>query len=948
MTLGDARTTWFSLQMACLLGAAGIGGPGLGRGEAAVFTVTTASDSGAGSLRQAILDANASAGADLITFNLSGSGPHSIPVYSNLPPVLEAVTLDGGTQPGFAGKPWIELRAAGSDASHGLRLWASGCVVRSLCINRFSAYGISINNVAGSNIVQGCYIGTGIHGTNALGNVNGGLYISTPGNLIGGTNAAERNVISGNGHAGLYIVFAGARENQVSGNYIGLDATGTKRLGNVENGITIISAPDNVVGGRVSGAGNVISGNGQSGVYILNWDASGNRVLGNFIGTDATGMLTCSNSLEGISLVGATATTVGGTNAGDRNVISGNTQRGIYLTTGSDKPGGGTNNLISGNYIGIKATGNAVLANGLSGVELYKAAGNTVGISNVISGNRGAGVTISHGSSTNNRVIGNWIGTDASGLGGLGNYFDGVLITGASNNVVGGTTLLERNVIAANAQTGVLLLGATTRSNAILGNYIGVDRAGAGDLGNALSGVWVEGANNIVGSSQAGAGNLISGNVGNGVFLVGAGASNNVIAGNVIGLAADGVSPVGNSVAGISISNAPRNVIGGTTAAARNVLSANGNSGIGLTWTNATGNVIQGNYIGTDVSGTRRAANGYGGVYAYGAPANILGGGTPGAGNVISGNALAGVSIGPPAAYASDLRLRANGWIIQGNKIGTKVDGVGALPNGNSQHNIEILAPSSGHMIGGPNPGEGNWIAHTPTSAFDGVRIRDGATNNLVAGNAIWANGGASTAGLGIDLGPDGVTANDACDPDSGANQLQNFPVLSVAYASVEATVIRGLLNSITGKDYAIDFYANATNEPSGYGEGQVYLGRVSIRTPASGCVTNFTARLSRAAPVGCYVTATATDITQNTSEFSQGVRVSPQPGISITNLTATGPLLLAWTNAAPEFVLQQATNLNSPVVWLPVAQGPAVSNGQYVVTLPTTNGSRFFRLMFQ
>lgn len=906
--------------------------------SAATNTVTTTNDSGAGSLRQAILDAESNPGNDLISFDLSGSGPFTITPLTNLPPILESVTIDGSTQPDFAGQPLIELRGSSAGSGvNGLYLLTSNCLIRALCINRFSRDGIRIE-ISGSNTVRGCYIGTDVYGTNALGNGQGGITVQTPGNIIGGTNASERNVISGGNLTGIYLLYANARGNQVMGNYIGLDATGGRRLGNVQNGIAISSASDNVIGGDTPGAGNVVSGNGQSGVYInyvLTPDASGNRVLGNFIGTDASGFLARSNGADGITIFGATATVIGGTNAGARNVISGNAKRGIYVTV---NPGGGTSNLIQGNFIGVNAAGAGVLPNGWSGVELYKAANNTIGGGNVISGNLFSGLTVSDGLSVNNRIVGNLIGTDVLGTSALGNFFDGVLLAGVSNNVVGGLTAAERNVISGNGQNGIYFFGATTSSNSVLGNFIGTDASGRMELGNQLSGVWLEGQNNVVGNGTSGAGNLISANLGNGIYLVGVSASNNVLAGNLIGLDVTGLSPVGNYTAGISVSNAPGNVIGGTLAAARNVIAANDNSGIGLTGPGATGNVIQGNFIGTDSSGTRKQPNGYGGVYAYGAPSNILGGATGGAGNLISGHSKVGVSIGDPGA---------NGWVIQGNKIGTKADGISPL--GNAWHNLEILNTGSGHVIGGANTNQGNRIAFATSANYDGIRIRDGCTNNLIAGNAIWSNGGTSAAGLGIDLGVvDGLATNDVCDADSGANYLQNFPVLTSAFASAAATGVRGSLNSIAGRSYDLDFYANPTNEPSGYGEGQIYLGRSSVETPAGNCATNFTASLPVPTPTGYFITATATDAAKNTSEFSQGVLVAPQPALAVTNLVAAHQLRLAWTTNSQGFALQQATNLSPPVVWSLVTNVPTLSGGQCVVTQPTTNGNRFYRLVFQ
>jgi hypothetical protein len=930
---------WFCLRALGRLIRAGLLIVAATNASAAIYTVTTTSDAGFGSLRQAILDAESNPGSDVISFNLPGSGPFAITPLTGLPSIRESVTIDGSTQPGFTSEPLVELRgsSAGSGVS-GLYLLTSNCLIRALCINQFARDGIRIENF-GSNVISGCYIGTDVHGTNGLGNGQGGITVLTAGNLIGGTNASDRNVISGGNLTGIYLLYANARDNQVLGNYIGLDATGGRRLGNVENGVVLASAPENVVGGTNSGAGNVISGNGQSGVYILNPDASGNRVLGNFIGTDASGFLALSNVADGITIFGGTATVIGGTNAGAGNVLSGNAARGIYVTVNL---GGGASNMIQGNFIGVNVAGTGALPNAGSGVELYQAADNTIGGGNVISGNLFAGVTVSDGLSVNNRIVGNLIGPDVLGTSALGNYSDGVLLFGVSNNVVGGLTTVERNVISGNGQNGVYLFGTATRSNAVLGNYIGADISGRQRLGNGLSGVRIEGPNNLLGGGASGARNVVSGNSGNGIYIYDCSASNNIVAGNLIGLDAGGSSPLGNTIAGVGITNAPANTIGGAGPGAGNVISANSDNGIYLQATGAVGNAILGNFIGTDVSGMLARGNALSGIYALSAPSNSVGGAVVGARNVISANGLSGI------------RLRyggTDGWIIQGNYIGTAVDGDGNL--GNYLHGIELYTDSgaSFHVIGGTAPGEGNRIAFTMNAGYDGVRIRDGCTNNLVVGNAIWGNGGSSPNGLGIDLGVDGVTPNDDCDADYGsgaANNSQNFPALSAAYASGTATGVRGSLNSVAGKSYAIDFYANPTNEPSGYGEGQVYLGRISIQTPADNCTTNFTASLPVPTPTGYFVTATATDAANNTSEFSQGIPVAPQPALAVSNLAATQKLWLAWTNSAEGFALQQATNLSPPVVWSLITNAPTLSGGQYVLTPPTTNGNRFYRLILQ
>ena len=228
----------------------------------------TTADSGAGSLRQAILDSNASVGVlDTIAFNINGGGVQTIAPLTQLPDITDPVIIDGTTQPGFAGKPLIELSGAGitTGGAEGLRILAGGSTVRGLVINRFPQTagvidtGDGIELVSkGGNVIQGNYLGTDVSGAVAEGNASDGVFIeNSPGNTIGGTTAAQRNIIAGqansNGFSKGVEIYqdtsptSNASGNLVEGNYIGTDVTGTKALANT-NGIEL-EAPGNTVGG---------------------------------------------------------------------------------------------------------------------------------------------------------------------------------------------------------------------------------------------------------------------------------------------------------------------------------------------------------------------------------------------------------------------------------------------------------------------------------------------------------------------------------------------------------------------------------------------------------------------------------------------------------------------------------------------------------------------------
>ena len=446
------------------------------------FVVTNTNDNGPGSLRQAILDANANFGADLINFSI-GSGPQTIKPEIPLPPITDAVTIDGTSQPGFAGKPIIELTGREPDfAGPGLDITASNSVVRGLVINRFIGTPFAgIQSVyGGRNIFEGNFIGTDLSGTVALSRGNPstdgtgmiGIALYTPDNLVGGTTAAARNVISGNT---LGVVLnscaydSTVTGNLIQGNFIGTDFTGTQLL---ENGTGITTgfdgfcgfAPNSTIGGTIAGAGNVIAG-GSFRIHLVG--AVSSLVQGNYIGTDVTGTLDLdagspTNRGDGIDITQhSSQVTVGGTTAAARNVISGN-WFGVQIN-GTDTTGC----LVQGNYIGTNANGTSAVKNLFSGVYmLFGAAGNTVGgavpgARNVISGNDRHGIEIGKldkAATTNNVIQGNYIGTDATGTVplGNGNFFDG---GGDGINVPANAdgNRIEENVIAFNTRSGVFM-----------------------------------------------------------------------------------------------------------------------------------------------------------------------------------------------------------------------------------------------------------------------------------------------------------------------------------------------------------------------------------------------------------------------------------------------------------------------------------------------------------
>jgi hypothetical protein len=292
--------------------------------------------------------------------------------------------------------------------------------------------------------------GTNATGSAAVGNVLEGVFIvNAAGNTIGGTDPASRNVILGNSTSGVHLFDRGSTGNQVLRNSIGLDRAGKVRLGNGRDGVYIDNAPANTVGGTAPGAGNLISGNLGNGVNISGALAVGDLIEGNLIGTAPDGLTPTGNSLEGVMVFAAPGARIVRVNS-----ISGNARNGVELSAGAS---GG---IVQGNLIGTDRSGRVGVGNGLSGMLLGNAVASIVGgpapgQGNVIAANGLDGVELFGASSQSNRIAGNFIGIDATGARQLGNAEDGVALENAGHNVVGGATPAEGNVIGCNASNGI-------------------------------------------------------------------------------------------------------------------------------------------------------------------------------------------------------------------------------------------------------------------------------------------------------------------------------------------------------------------------------------------------------------------------------------------------------------------------------------------------------------
>ncbi|HEY0369082.1 MAG TPA: M12 family metallopeptidase [Chthoniobacterales bacterium] len=581
-----------------------------------------------------------------------------------------------------------------------------------------------------------------------------------------------------------------------------------------------------------------------------NTSASNNVVSGCYIGTDATGTTAIRNGPSGwpgIELTGgAFNNTIGGLTSNDRNVISGNTGYGVSVAAINSN-----NNLVAGNFIGTNAAATGALGNGYGGVLINNGAANntigglTTGARNIISGNQNEGVRIEGSGTSGNSVVGNYIGTNPAGTAALGNgqssHWPGLIVEDGAQS-----TTIRANVISGNTGNGVFLSDSGTAGNIVEGNFIGTDPTGSSAVPNQWSGVALFGAchDNTIGGLTSGARNIISGNGNEGISIGDPDTSNNNVVGNYIGVNAAGTAALPNQYAGISIyGTAVANRIGGLTSSARNVISGNANQGITISDSDTSGNIVEGNFIGLDASGLVALPNQYSGIDLFlGASGNTIGGTSGGARNYVSGNNVGGSGMSISGSGT-------NNNLVQGNTIGLNIAGA-VVPN--AYQGIAIFGGASNNAIGGTVNGASNVIAG---NTFEGVAVFDLASvANAIEQNSIFGN---NFRGIGI---------------YSNANNSAAAPTVSSASVSTAAnpngTDLSGGLTRAANTNFRIEFFAS----PAGSDEGKTFIGVTNVLTSGGGLAPFGPVHLAAAMPDGTVITATATDASGNTSQFSAPV----------------------------------------------------------------------------
>lgn len=512
-----------------------------------------------------------------------------------------------------------------------------------------------------SNLVKGNLIGID-GGGNAAGNTNAGILIgNSDNNEIDGTDATYgKNYIGANGTFGIQINNT-SENNVIKGNNIGIAPNETTAIGNLSTGIDITDSDNNTIGGSTAGDGNVVSNNTDNGITLNN--SNNIDLFGNIVGLDATGLIAMGNLSQGISLSnGSSTNNIGGSGANERNIVGANLESGITLENA------GNNNTLRNNYIGIGSDGTTA----------------------------------------------------------LGNLYHGIDINGStSSTIVGGSGTNEGNFIANNGNTGAgwfgsgVIIQSTTVSHEVYGNYVGLDATGAA-AGNYQDGIALfnDADNNSIGGPGDSA-NYISANIGSGISIQ-QGSDDNAIQGNHIGTNVAGTTAIPNNY-GIYIDASSGNTIGGADATMRNIISGNTASGIFVN--DGDNTIVTANYIGLNINGTVLGNGDHGIALTGGSDGGTIGGNTADLSNVISGNISNGIYL---EASLSNT--------ILGNLIGTNTTGTAAIANG--ANGVYLNSSSNSNIIGGTASTERNIISGNMASGIGFA----GSSSNTVLGNYIGMN----------------------------------------------------------------------------------------------------------------------------------------------------------------------------------------------------------------
>ena len=434
------------------------------------------------------------------------------------------------------------------------------------------------------------------------------------------------------------------------------------------------------------------------------------------------------------------------------------------------------------------------------------------------------GIEIFGPGSHDNRITGNYVGVNSDATAAAGNYNGIELVSGAHDNTIGGVTPAERNIVSGNQHVGIRISDA--HRNTIIGNYVGVDRTGTNAVPN-YDGICAEGRSrgNLIGGAKPGERNIASGNVAYGVDLFGWGVQDNIIRGNYIGTDVTGTKAIPNTYGLLFDDRSSRNIVGGLGDGEGNLIS--GNTAFGAYFYNngTCSNVVCGNRIGTDLTGNKAIPNETGVHIDGGTFGNLVDK------NLISGNLIAGVTI---------FALYTDHNTITRNLIGT--DLTGNKPLGNGADGVRIAFGPKSNLVGGA-PATANVIAHNGKS---GVAIESPVdTRNRISCNAIYQN-----RNTGIELSRLGMTV----------------PVITAVHVTATNCTITGNITSPNPATITIEIFGDDLKSTR-HAQGKIYFGTTH---PTSNGQWLFETASLKLAQV---ITATATDDQGNTSAFAQGVK---------------------------------------------------------------------------
>jgi parallel beta-helix repeat protein len=684
------------------------------------ITVTNLNDAGTGSLRQAILEANALPGKSVEQVNFAVAGTITL-TSGPLAPISHPLNINGTSAPGFLGTPLVEIDANGF-AGLQFTTRSTGSALRSLGLVDASGDAVTLG---GHDItVVGDFIGLELDGSTPAGNGGSGVVINPTSyhDTIGATStfgpliSLASNVISSNGGNG--IVVNGSSRNRLIANYIGTDVTGTLARGNGGNGVVLTGGSHgNTIGGiipfvnaqNIVPLSNLISGNQGDGVLITG-KSSTNLMAANLIGTNNTGNVALGNRLDGVTILnGSNRNVLTGTRIGQApfiyaNIIDGNGGNGLRVSNSN-------NTVIQANFFGLGYDNKTPVGNALDGLLIEGTSANTqdggvIPLGNVNAANGGNGDEI-RDTARGTVVFNNFIGLAAfQDYTNLGNGLDGMLISST-----GGNNTIRTSIITENQRDGIEITGQA-RGVVVEQVFIGINTNGSIAMPNGMDGISISGNahNNTIGGfiHSVVPQTTISANLGDGVSFTGT-AHNNSIVNTFIGTDFRGKTALGNGGAGVFLGSGTfANTIGGTQSKYANLISGNLGDGVDLNGTFS--NTLAANLIGVQAPDRVRTSllplsNGGNGISITSSFQNLIGGKTAGAANTIDFNAAAGVLVNSGSGNA----------ILRNSIAENQGPGIVLQPGANANQAAPVLA---GVAVNGRCTVILGTLTSTPNSTF--------------------------------------------------------------------------------------------------------------------------------------------------------------------------------------------------------------------------------------